>query len=66
MGLSNSCSQRDYILGAARERGLKNVEVGIPFISKFAAEEWSGIQVITADLNYHEFPSSVKFVLYLG
>ncbi|KLO16896.1 S-adenosyl-L-methionine-dependent methyltransferase [Schizopora paradoxa] len=42
-GLSNSRSQREYILNTARERGLENVEV------------------ITADLNYHEFPSNIKF-----
>lgn len=43
VGLSNSRTQREYILQLVSQKGLTNVEV------------------ITADLNYHEFPPLTKF-----
>lgn len=52
-GVSNSGSQRAYILGKAAERGLKNVEVVTADINVFDAEKGGYDRVVSIEMMEH-------------
>ena len=53
LGVSNSHSQRDYILSQARERGLANIEIRTADMNAFEAEAHQYDRVISIEMFEH-------------